>query len=49
MNLDILIIALEIIVPFVVLIICAWRQDVRERNRRNEMLKTLFEFDTWED
>lgn len=51
MNLDILIIALEMIVPFVVLIICAWRQDVRERNRRNRIINEFKfeEFNTWED
>lgn len=49
MNLDYLIIALELIVPFVIVVVCAWRQETIKRNRRNEIIKTFFEFDNWED
>lgn len=51
MNLDILIIVLEMVVPFVVLLFCGWRQDVRERNRRNRIINEFKfeEFNTWED
>lgn len=51
MNLDILIIALEMIVPFVVLILCAWRQETIKRNRRNRIINEIKfeEFNTWED
>lgn len=48
-NLDILIIVLEMVVPFVVLVLCSWRQETLKRNRRNEIIKTFFEFDNWED
>lgn len=46
---DFLIIALELIVPFVILVVCAWRQETLKRKHRNEIIKTFFEFDTWED
>lgn len=51
MNLDILIIALEMIVPFVILIICAKRKDTIERNRRNRIINEFKfeEFNTWEE
>lgn len=50
-NLDILIIALELIVPFIILIICAKRKDTIERNRRNEIINNFKfeEFNTWEE